>query len=347
MASRSADSTAGNGTVDPMRIGAHVRGGGELVGALARAHEIGAEVVQVFTQSPRMWKPAPCAPAVLERYRAAVEADATVSATYCHATYLINLATDDPVLLERSVGCLTANLSAARGMGASGLVLHAGSHRGNGFAGCFEQVAEALLRALDTARDPLETASASAAGGGPESCPILLENTAGAGGTVGRDFEELGAILDRAKAGAALGVCLDTQHLWASGIDYGTPRAADAVITGIDATVGLEALRCLHLNDSKVPLGANRDRHANLGEGLIGTAALGCLLAHPAIQDRAAILEIPGDGHGPRAADIQVARRALTSGRRRWAATAGRRQVRASGRQNSGRIAAGAARDAG
>lgn len=331
-----------------MRIGAHVRAGGELVGALARAHDIGADVVQVFTQSPRMWKPAQYSPAVLERYRMAAAADDTVSATFCHATYLINLATGDPVLLERSLDCLVANLSVARGMGASGLVLHAGSHRGAGFGGCLAQVVETLLRALDLSRDPLEAGRGMGVGGGVESCPILLENAAGAGGTVGRDFQELGEILTRAGAGGALGVCLDTQHLWASGVDYSTPRAAGAVIAGVDATVGLDALRCLHLNDSKVPLGANRDRHANIGEGLIGPAALGCLLAHPAIQDRAAILEVPGEGRGPRAEDVRAARRSLATGRRRWAASAAAcRRSAARSRQNSPGVASGAARDAG
>ena len=339
-----------------MRIGAQVRAGGELVGALARAHDIGADVVQVFTQSPRVWKPGQYAPAVLERYRTAAEADPTVSATYCHATYLINLATGDPALLERSLECLVANLSTAMGMGASGLVLHVGSHRGGGFEGCVDQVVGTLLRALDAARDPLEPGRARGAAGAPGGCPILLENAAGAGGTVGRDLEELGEILGRAGAGAALGVCLDTQHLWASGVDFGTPQTADAVVARVDATVGLGALGCLHLNDSKVPLGANRDRHANLGEGLIGAAALGCLLAHPALQDRAAILEVPGAGHGPRAEDVAAARRALAAGRRlwaaaarqqHWAAAAGRHRTASRTSQNSAGVAGGDARDAG
>ncbi len=212
----------------------------------------------------------------------------------------------------------------------------------------------ALRRALDAARDPLEPGRGRGAAGGPERCPILLENAAGAGGTVGRDLEELGEILSRARAGAALGVCLDTQHLWASGVDFGTPQTADAVVARVDATVGLAALGCLHLNDSKVPLGANRDRHANLGEGLIGAAALGCLLAHPALQDRPAILEVPGAGHGPRAEDVAAARRALAAGRRRWAVAAnrpataaGRRRPGARASQNSAGVAGGEARDAG
>ncbi|HUA94520.1 MAG TPA: TIM barrel protein, partial [Acidimicrobiales bacterium] len=181
-----------------MLIGAHVRAGGKLVPALERADEIGADVIQVFTQSPRAWKPTQYAPGVLDGYRAAQEEHPRVAATFCHATYLINLATADDQLLKRSRACLVANLTVARGMGASGLVLHIGSHRGLGLEGCLPQVVGALIDALEEV--------------GP-GCPILLENAAGAGGTVGRSFEELGTVLDRAGAGESLGVCLDTQHL--------------------------------------------------------------------------------------------------------------------------------------
>jgi deoxyribonuclease IV len=299
-----------------MLIGAHVRAGGQLVPALERAHAIGADVVQVFTQSPRAWKPTQYAPAVLARYREAQAADPAVAATYCHATYLINLATPDPALLARSRACLVANLSAARGMGAAGLVLHIGSHRGQGAEQCLDQVAEALLFALDTASDPLTGSSSDAVA--PDRCPILLENAAGAGDTVGRTFEELAAVLDRAGGGDALGVCLDTQHLWASGVGFGSVGEADELVGVVDATVGMGALGCIHLNDSKVAQGANRDRHENIGEGTIGEKSFACLLGHPRLQALAAILEVPGAGDGPRAEDIEAARRALRAGRRLW-----------------------------
>jgi deoxyribonuclease-4 len=278
-------------------IGAHVRAGGKLVPALDRATEIGAEVVQVFTQSPRAWKPTQYAPEVLDAYRAAQAAHPLVEATYCHASYLINLATADAELLEKSRACLAANLAAAAGMGASGLVLHIGSHRGLGFEGCVPQVVAALEEAL---------------GAVGAACPILLENAAGAGGTMGRSFEELAGVLEG--SGPELGVCLDTQHLWASGVSFATLDEADAVVAAFDDTIGLERLRCLHLNDSKVPLGANRDRHENIGAGTIGEAGLGALLGHPALQGLAAMLEVPGAGEGPRAEDVAAARRALAAG---------------------------------
>jgi deoxyribonuclease-4 len=285
-----------------MTIGAHVRAGGQLVPALERGAAIGAEVVQVFTQSPRAWKPTQYADEILHRYRMAQDDNPVVTETFCHATYLINLATDQADLLDRSRACLAANLAVATGMGASGLVLHVGSHKGSGLADRVPQIVDALLGALETQ-----------AGG---TCPILLENAAGTGGTVGRSFDELATLLDAAgKAHATtLGVCLDTQHLWASGISFASVEEADLVVADLDATIGLERLRCLHLNDSKVGLGENRDRHENVGEGTIGSAALGALLSHPALIDLPAILEVPGEGDGARASDIEAARAALQLG---------------------------------
>jgi deoxyribonuclease-4 len=288
-----------------MTIGAHVRAGGKLVPALERGAEIGAEVVQIFTQSPRAWKPTQYAEEVLYEYRVAQENSPVIAETYCHATYLINLASDQPDLLQRSVDCLAANLATSIGMGASGLVLHVGSHKGSGFADCLPQVVDAIGDVLARVDDRSGTA-----------CPILLENAAGTGGTVGRSFDELAAILDAAGTALAsrLGVCLDTQHLWASGIGYASVEEADDVVAQFDAVIGLDRLRCLHLNDSMVELGANRDRHANLGEGTIGALALGIFLSHPALAGLPAILEVPGDGDGARASDIEAAREALQLG---------------------------------
>lgn len=284
-----------------MNIGAQVRAGTTLLPALIRAEEIGADVVQVFTQSPRAWKPTQYSDEVLDTYRVAASRHPSVSATYCHATYLINLAGHDPEMVQRSRDCLHANLEAARGMGALGLVLHIGSHLGRGFDACLPQVVDMLLAAL-------------ASGTSPQPCPIVLENAAGAGGTVGRSLDELAAVLDRAGAEADLGICIDTQHLWASGVAFDTPEAADRLVADVGGTVGLERLVCLHLNDSKVERGANRDRHENLGSGTIGDVGLAALLGHPALQGLPAILEVPGVGHGPRAEDVAAARRLVALG---------------------------------
>jgi deoxyribonuclease-4 len=285
-----------------MHFGAHVRAGTGLLPALTRGGEIGAEVVQVFTQSPRMWKPSRYAPELLAAYREAQAEHPSVTSTFCHATYLINLATPDPELATKSRSCLTANLATADGMGADGLVLHIGSHRGSGFDTALPAIAEALVASLDEVDTDVD------------GCPILLENAAGAGDTVGRSFEELASVIDAAGGDDRLGVCLDTQHLWASGIPFGSVEDADTLIELIDGTVGLARLRCIHLNDSKVDFGANRDRHENIGDGTIGADGLAALIGHPAIQDVPAILEVPGEGDGPRAEDVTAARGVLDAG---------------------------------
>lgn len=282
-----------------MRIGAHVRAGTGLLPALTRGADIGAEVVQVFTQSPRMWKPSQYSPALLDTYRAAQDDHRTVRSTFCHGTYLINVAAPDPTVATRSRSCLAANLEVANGLAADGLVLHVGSHRGTGFERSLPAVVDAILTALDSAPPPAS---------GRHPCPILLENAAGAGATIGRSFDELAAVIDASGGDERLGVCLDTQHLWASGTSFATTEEADVVMAAVDRTVGLGRLQCLHVNDSKVVLGANRDRHENLGEGTIGDEGLAALLGHPRLQGLPAILEVPGDGEGPRAKDLVRAR---------------------------------------
>ncbi len=287
-----------------MNIGAHVRGGGKLVPSLEAGVEIGATSIQVFVQSPRMWKPTQYAPEVLANYREAAAAHPSVTHTFAHATYLINLASSDDELYEKSVAALTHNLSVARGMGASGVVLHVGSHKGGGFDEALERVTTGLRRALDDATE-------APAG---VDCPILIENAAGAGGTVGRDLAEIEAIIGALEGDSRLGLCVDTQHLWASGVNYASIEGTVQVLEEIDSRVGLDRLRCLHLNDSKVDLGANRDRHANLGEGTIGVDGLAPLVGHPRVRDLPLLLEVPGEGDGPRASDVLDATRLWEAG---------------------------------
>lgn len=292
--------TVASSTVD---IGAHVKGTGGLLATLARAEALGCDVLQLFTQSPRQWRPARHDPEELAAYRAAEVASASIRATFCHATYLVNLAAGQEELAEQSRRTLTDNLATATALGSAGVVLHVGSHRGAGLEAVKNQVVDALRRALD---------DAEAAASEP-TCRLLLENAAGAGGTVGRSFDELAVLLEAADD-PRLGICLDTQHLFASGVPYRTIAEADEAVSALDRAVGLDRLACLHLNDSKVPLGANRDRHENLGEGEIGREALACLLGHPSLQEVPAILEVPGDGDGPRAKDVTVARELLAEG---------------------------------
>lgn len=137
------------------------------------------------------------------------------------------------------------------------------------------------------------------------------------GGTVGRTFDELAALIAAAGGDARLGVCLDTQHLFASGVPYRDETEANAVVSSLERTIGPGRLACIHLNDSKVALGANRDRHENLGEGEIGAEALGHLISHPGLAAVPAILEVPGSGEGPRAQDVTAAREILSAGLQR------------------------------
>jgi deoxyribonuclease-4 len=288
-----------------MNIGAHVRGGGKLIPSLEEGVEIGATSIQIFTQSPRMWKPSQYAPEVLAAYREAQANHPSVTHTFCHATYLINLATPDKELYERSVACLISNLSTGRGMASSGVVLHVGSHKGSGFETALPQMAEAFKRALD---------AADSAPPGVEECPILIENAAGTGGTVGRSLDEIQALIDATGGDERIGLCIDTQHLWASGIDYSSTHGTNKLVHEIDMHIGLGRLRCFHLNDSKIELGGNRDRHANIDEGTIGTMGLAALVGHPDFRDLPLLLEVPGTGEGPRWEDVIAARKVVVEG---------------------------------
>jgi deoxyribonuclease-4 len=282
-----------------------VRGGGTLIPCLVEGEAIGATSVQIFTQSPRMWKPSQYSPEVLAAFRAARSEHPGLTHVFAHASYLINLASPDKDLFKKSVDCLAHNVAVGRGMASDGIVLHVGSHMGTGFEARLTQMASGLRKALDIKGAGLRSAPA---------CPILLENAAGQGGTVGRTFEELGAIIEACGGDERLGVCVDTQHLWASGVDYSTVAGAKKFVQHLDRTVGVSRLRCLHLNDSKADFGGNRDRHANLDEGTIGSRGLAPLIGHAKVRGLPLILEVPGDGGGPRAQDIETARAAWTAG---------------------------------
>ncbi len=296
-----------------MRFGAQVRQTGGFLAALTRAEAMGAEVVQLFAQNNRQWRSPVRDDVLYAAYRRAARASPVVTATVCHAPYLINVISPDPETRQRSMASLVDNLRAASSLGAFGLVLHPGSHRGVDADTAIERIGHSLVAALDRAGP-----------GAGAPCRLLLENTAGSGNAVGRSFEELRVLLETCGGDDRLGVCVDTQHLWASGVSFATLSRADDVVRRLDAAVGLEHVQCLHLNDSKVPLGANSDRHENLGQGTIGARALGALLSHPELQHLPAVLEVPGlAGSGPGRDDLAAARSLHAAGmaarrRREW-----------------------------
>jgi deoxyribonuclease-4 len=267
-------------------FGAHCAGG--IKKSIDRAVEIDADAVQLFVQSPRAWRFPDHDPADLAAFRER-RAEAGLRAVLVHCLYLVNLATPNDDFYEKSVYTMRRTTEASCAIEADGVVLHVGSHQGAGLEAGMERVAPALEQILDGCSD---------------TTWLLLENTAGAGGTIGRSIEELEAIFERTGRHPRLGICLDSCHLYASGIDVTDRDALDRLLEEIDATVGLDRVRALHVNDSKAPLGSNRDRHDNVLEGVMGEK-LGCFLGHPAFQGLPAVLEVPGvDGHGPDAAEI-------------------------------------------
>ena len=273
-----------------MLYGAHCGGG--IKRALDRAIGIGADAVQLFAQSPRAWRFPQHAEEDLARFRER-RTESGIGSVLVHALYLCNLATQDETIYGKSVDTMRATVDAACAIDADGVVFHVGSHLGAGFEAGLERAVPALREVLDRCSD---------------TTWLLLENSAGAGGTIGRSLDELATIVDALDRHPRLGICLDSCHLFVSGVDVGEPEAVAATLDEVDARIGLDRLRALHVNDAGAPLGSNRDRHANVLEGELGER-LGALLAHPAVQGLPAIMETPGpDDHGPDAAEMQKLR---------------------------------------
>jgi deoxyribonuclease-4 len=283
----------------PIVPGAHVSSGGGIYRAVERARALDAAALQLFTQSPRTWRPTEHPPEALERFRDD-RREQGIEAVVCHALYLINLANPDPEVYSKSRAALTTTTRVASEIEADAVVFHVGSHLGLGLDGVLPQIAEALEEALAGCTGPTW---------------LLLENSAGAGGTVGRSIEELTRIVERVDRHERLGVCLDSCHLYVSGVDVGDRGALDELLEDLDDLIGLERLRCLHVNDAQAGLGSNRDRHANLLEGELGER-LGTFLTHEAFDGMPAILETPGaSGKGPDAAELaKLKKLALISG---------------------------------
>jgi deoxyribonuclease IV len=282
-----------------MQFGAHVSSSGGIHTAIDRIEAMDGQALQVFTQSPRTWRPTNHPPANFERFKER-RAEAGVQAVVCHALYLVNLASPKDDFYDKSVEALGNTVDVACAIEADGVIFHVGSHQGAGFEAGLERVVPALASCLERCSD---------------TTWLLMENTAGAGDTIGRSVDELAAILERLDRHPHLGICLDSCHLYASGYDVTDRDALDRLLEEVDRSIGLDRLRALHVNDSKMPLGSNRDRHDNIGDGLMGEQ-LGVFLSHPRLQGLPAVLEVPGkEDKGPGAADV----RALKELHARWA----------------------------
>jgi len=262
-----------------MLIGAHVSPAGGPAKAVERGAELGCEVIQIFNQSPRMWRPRHYRDDEVADYKTALEGS-SVSALLIHAVYLLNCASEDKEIREKSLTSLIASLEAGDKLGAVAVVLHPGSALKG-------KVPPAIRRAGKTIKQALDRT---------EGCALHLENTAGAGGTLGRTFGELSELLDAAGGGPRLGICLDSCHLYASGYDVRTRASLDEVLDRFDAEVGCDLLGSLHFNDSQSGFASNVDRHAITGSGELGDKGGQVWLSEPRFESLPCVLETPGVG---------------------------------------------------
>jgi deoxyribonuclease IV len=260
-----------------MLIGAHVSTAGGLDKAIERGEELGCESIQIFHQSPRMWRPTNHGAEDFARFKEAMAAS-PVQAVVIHAVYLINCASKDRELRKKSLTSLTHALRIGDAIGAAGVVLHPGAQKGEPLGPSMKRAAKMIAAALEDS----------------DSCPLLLEQTAGHKGLLGRDFEQTAELIELAGGGKRLGLCLDSCHLFVQGYDITDEAHLGAVVDEADEKVGLERLQCLHVNDAAAPLGSCRDRHANIGKGEMGRRGLSAFLSEPRFEGLPATLETPG-----------------------------------------------------
>jgi deoxyribonuclease-4 len=281
-----------------MLVGAHVSTAGGLVKAHERGVEMGCEAIQIFNQSPRMWRPTQYKQPDIAGFRERM-ADGPIDAVVIHAVYLINVASDRPDVLSKSVASLGHALQVGDAIGAHGVVFHPGSRKAGELEPAMKLIGKAIREVLAES----------------EKTPLLLEDTAGAGGTIGRTFDELAELIELGGGSKRVGVCLDCAHLLASGYDVRTAPGLTEVLDEFDSAIGMDRLQCIHVNDSQAPLGSNRDRHANLPDGELGTRGLSAFLSEPRFEKLPAFLEVPGtDGSGPNAEQVAIAKKLRSRG---------------------------------
>jgi deoxyribonuclease IV len=273
-----------------MLIGAHVSPAGGLAKAVERGAETGSEAIQIFNQSPRMWRPTAYGEEDFAAFRAAFDAS-RLKAVLIHAVYLLNCASEDREIRTKTRKSLVQSLRVGAGIGSAGVVLHPGSAKQGDVGRAIKRAGTVIKQALSDSED----------------CDLHLEDTAGAGGTLGRSFEELAALIDAAGASGRLGVCLDSCHLLASGYDIRTAQGLADTLKEFDRVVGRGRLRSLHMNDSMTPLGSNRDRHATLGKGELGDRGCAVFLSEPRFDRLPCVLETGSEDGRISADDVALA----------------------------------------
>ena len=288
--------------VGAVLIGAHVSPAGGPANAIGRGVERGAGAIQFFNQNPRAWRAREYTEEEVAAFHDA-KAGSGVEAVLIHAVYLINCASEKQEFREKSLNALTIALRSGNALDAAGVVLHPGS----ALLGADE---DAVGKAIDRAAEVLREALSES-----ERCPLHLENTAGGGGTLGRSFHELAALIEKAGGDERLGMCLDSAHLYASGFDIATAEGLGEVIDQCVEIVGLDRLHSLHVNDSKTKLGGNADRHAPLGEGELGREGIAVFLSEPRFDGLPVIFEGPGvEGKAPAKGDVDLMRELREAG---------------------------------
>jgi deoxyribonuclease-4 len=259
-----------------MKLGIHVSVAGGLEQAPDRAHELGCNTFQIFISNPRGWRPTILSGQTATLFKEKC-LEYNIEDPIAHSIYLINLASPKDDFRELSIQSLISNLINADKLGLSGLVTHIGSHQGDGLEKGIERVVGALKQILNDS-----TCCAQ----------LLLENTAGAGNLVGKNFEEIGEIIRQVDSDR-LGICLDTAHAFEYGYKIQTEEGLETLLAEIDSNVGLSKLKAIHLNDSMTEYGSNRDRHEEFGEGHIGKASLTRVINHPKLKRLPFIMETP------------------------------------------------------
>ncbi|MFZ2202198.1 MAG: deoxyribonuclease IV [Microgenomates group bacterium] len=271
------------------RIGAHVSTAGGLINALNRAKEIDGNCLQIFAGSPRSWARKLYSIEESCAYLAAAET-ANFSPVFIHALYLVNLATDNPDLLKKSVDSLIFDLKNGQAINSAGVIVHLGSHQGRGFAVVADQVAGVIKQIISATEDT----------------PFIIENSAGQKGKIGL-LPEIGELFTKVNH-PRLKLCLDSAHLFAAGYNLRELSGVDSVVNELINLDLLPHLVCLHVNDSKTDLNSRNDQHANLGEGKIGLGGLSQFVNHPDLSHLPMILEVPGEAGMPDARQIAIAK---------------------------------------
>lgn len=269
------------------KIGAHVSTAKSLELSFDRALEIGAECTQIFISPPQQWAHTNHSEDEIERHQEKARKTG-VGPNFIHAAYLINLATPNPEHLKRSVDWLIYSQQIAEKLGMAGTIFHLGSYKDTSKEEAMTQVIHSITAILHSS-----------------SANLILENSAGAGNLIGDTFPELGQIIQAIKD-PRLKICLDTQHAFASGYGIKDEEGIERTLAGFEQEIGLNRLTAIHANDSKTEFNSRRDRHENVGDGLIGLEAFGILINHPKLQQIPFILEIPGQaGGGPDANNVE------------------------------------------